>query len=48
VPERTIAAPAGAAVTITVSVDLTAWELEKIEAFLRLLGVVPGRSEPSA
>jgi hypothetical protein len=35
-------------VTITVSVDLTAWELEKIEAFLRLLGVVPGRSEPSA
>jgi hypothetical protein len=48
VPERTIAAPAGAAVTITVSVDLTAWELEKIEAFLRLLGVVPGRSESAA
>ncbi|MBO9404743.1 MAG: hypothetical protein J7448_06605 [Thermomicrobium sp.] len=48
VPERTIAAPAGAAVTITVSVDLTAWELEKIEAFLRLLGVVPTRRERMA
>ncbi len=48
VPERTIAGPPGAAVTIMVSVDLTAWELEKIEAFLRLLGVVPGRSEPAA
>jgi len=47
VPERTTVAPAGAAVTITVSVDLTTWELEKIEAFLRLLGVVPGRSEPA-
>ncbi len=48
VPERTIVAPAGAAVTITMSVDLTAWELEKIKAFLRLLGVVPGRREPAA
>ncbi len=28
-------------VTISVTVDLTAWELEKIERFLRLLGVVP-------
>lgn len=28
-------------VTMTVTVDLTTWELEKIEAFLRLLGMVP-------
>ncbi|MCM8747009.1 hypothetical protein NET03_10780 [Thermomicrobium sp. CFH 73360] len=28
-------------VTMTVTVDLTMWELEKIEAFLRLLGLVP-------
>ncbi|MFN3336501.1 MAG: hypothetical protein ACK42I_03250 [Thermomicrobium sp.] len=34
-------------VTMTVSVDLTTWELEKIEAFLRLLGMVPEDVRPS-
>uniref|UniRef100_A0A7C5RU76 Uncharacterized protein n=1 Tax=Thermomicrobium roseum TaxID=500 RepID=A0A7C5RU76_THERO len=41
--EGTIEAAGGVPVTVTmtVTVDLTTWELEKIEAFLRLLGMVP-------
>ena len=44
--EQRLVAAGGLAVTVTVTVDLTAWDLDKIERFLRLLGVVPVRNEP--
>ncbi len=34
--------PAQPGVSLTVTVDMSLWELEKIEAFLRLIGLVPG------
>ena len=40
--ERKLAGGGGVEVAVTVTVDLTAWDLEKIEAFFRLLGIVPG------
>lgn len=33
--------PGGAGISLTVTVDMSLWELEKIEAFLRLIGLVP-------
>lgn len=34
--------PGEAGISLTVTVDMSLWELEKIEAFLRLIGLLPG------
>ena len=34
--------PLGAPIALTLSIDMSDWELDKIEALLRLVGVIPG------
>ncbi len=43
--QRTVAGGRHLAVSVTVTVDLTAWDLAKIEAFFRLLGVLGSGDE---
>jgi Mn-dependent DtxR family transcriptional regulator len=39
----TITLPASSPIALTITVDMSTWELEKIEAFLRMVGLLPLR-----
>jgi hypothetical protein len=44
-PVASPALRAPSSATLSITVDMSDWELEKIEAFLRLIGMLPGASD---